>query len=72
MGILNHKLMRADGTMQTVAEIVAEMQANGTRQILIDRWLQGLELGLRVHRVPPYAVRQALRDATLAVGRGKR
>ena len=33
---------------QSVGAIVAQMQADGTKQIYIDRWLQGLETGRRV------------------------
>ena len=42
--VYGQKIMNADGSHSTVDEIVAEMQASGTRQILIDRWLQGLEI----------------------------
>lgn len=45
--VLSHRMMTKDGGFQTVGQIVAEMQADGTAQILIDRWLQGLEFTLR-------------------------
>ena len=44
--VLAHRMLTDKG-FQTVGQIVAEMQAEGTAQVLIDRWLQGLERGLR-------------------------
>lgn len=44
--ILTHRMLTEKG-FQTVGQIVADMQADGTAQVLIDRWLQGLEHGLR-------------------------
>jgi hypothetical protein len=46
--ILSHRLLGPNG-WQTVAQIVAEMQRDGTRQILIDRWLQGMGRHIALH-----------------------
>jgi hypothetical protein len=40
--VLGHTMMNADGSMSTVAAIVAEMQKDGFPQRFIDRWLQGI------------------------------
>ncbi len=48
--IYQQRMMNADGSTSTVAEIVAEMQADGTDQRLIDRWLQGLSLSASMVR----------------------
>ncbi len=47
MTIYQDRLTNSDGSTNSVAEIVAELQADGTDQRLIDRWLQGLEAGAR-------------------------
>lgn len=45
---MNHlherNLMNADGNLETPLEVAAQMQRDGVVQILIDRWLQGIEL----------------------------
>ena len=42
------ELISCGGEAQTRAEIIAEMQAEGTPQPLIDRWLQGQELAAKL------------------------
>jgi len=44
--VFAHTILTDDG-YRTVAELVAEMQAEGTPQLHIDRWLQGIERNLR-------------------------
>lgn len=44
MNILTLQILTEHG-LESVGAIVARMQADGTPQILIDRWLQGLERG---------------------------
>lgn len=46
---LAHEILTETG-YRSVASLVAEMQADGTDQRLIDRWLQGIEAGLRARR----------------------
>jgi hypothetical protein len=40
--VLDRKMLNDRGEWQSVGSIVAEMQRDGTPQVLIDRWLQGL------------------------------
>ncbi len=42
-GVYGERLMNADGSTSTVAEIVEEMLAAGTERRLVDAWLFGLE-----------------------------
>ena len=44
MDVYSQRLMNADGTTSTVAEIAAEMIADGTARRLVDAWLMGLSL----------------------------
>jgi hypothetical protein len=41
--ILNRQIMGPNG-WESVGSIIAQMQADGTPQRIIDRWLQGLTL----------------------------
>lgn len=43
--VYERRLMNADGSTSTVAEIVEEMTAAGTARRFIDAWLFGLERG---------------------------
>lgn len=44
MDAYSQRLMNADGTTSTVAEIAAEMINDGTARRLVDAWLMGLSL----------------------------
>ncbi len=44
-----HQILTLTGP-QTVAQLVEGMQRNGTPQVWIDRWIQGLELRLRLDK----------------------
>lgn len=42
------RMLNARGEYETVLDIVHQMQADGTDPRIIDRWVQGLELGMRL------------------------
>lgn len=44
MDIYSQRMMNADGTTSTVAEIAAQMIDDGTARRLVDAWLMGLSL----------------------------
>ena len=49
MDIYSQRIMNADGTTSTVAEIAAQMVSDGTARRLVDAWLMGLSLRHEIH-----------------------